>query len=651
MNLVVQNMGELENFFRPLLSSNAALAIDTETTGRKPAAGDFACGYSFAYRVSDSEIASCYIPIRHKPFKKEGSLFTFSAKVWKNLDPEGVNNFLRPILQAKLRKLILHHAKFDIQVLWREGINLPDRNGEELILHDTMLISNLTDPRRPNGLKKLMDILLGETHTEQQEVFRYMKYHGISKEEGYEKLDIQIAGLYAARDTDGTLKIFEKLWPTIEDIWDIYVIEQRIIKVIARMEWRGMPADKAFLADTAERLRRSAQNVAARAYKIVGREFDLDSPGDVATLLFGELRIPFPKGAKGLTDKTALEKIEHPVARLITSYRQLSKLAGTYMGPMSEMVTSAGRIHPSFQQVRQDREGVGGREEGGTGTETGRLSCTEPNLQNVSSRRKVYKKGVAKVVNQTLVRRAFRIHDPNQQFLLFDYSQMELRLLAHASGDPIMVGAYEKTPNEDLHETTARKIFPNYDTLPEKERKQLRTIGKTINFGIVYGMGADRLAVELELVTKHGIERGIAMAREFLEIYFDTYPGVKELDQQLKHDFKRAGFVQTLYGRKRPLEMAEEYKALNTLIQGSCADMNKIALFQVEMALMKHKSKPINNIHDEITILHHIEEEDVVEIVTQAMQDFPGIKVPIVVEASRATPTWAHKLEIKHKAV
>lgn len=647
MLVTIQSLQELEGFFA---EEPALLAVDTETTGLRPQLGDEACGYSFSYRSKRTQaVESCYVPIRHKPLRKEGSLFRLGKAEPQNLPVGEVNEIVRKVLGSKKIRKIMHNSKFDLQVFWKEGIHVVTRNGEESLLEDTMILSHLIDPRRPNGLKKLMELLLGEVHEEQQELLRYMAYHKIKKNQGYHLLPIDVAGPYAARDTDATLQVFERLVPNMAGIETVYDLEMNALRVIAKMEWRGMPANKQYLADMAVRLRKASRNVEERAWKLVGRKFDLDSTQDIAEVLFGQLRIPFPKGAKGLTDKTALEKIEHPVARLITCYRQLTRLAGTYMGPMAEMVSEKGRIHPSFQQVKQERETLGGADDGESGTDTGRLSCVDPNLQNVTSRRKVYKKGEAKTVNQTLVRRAFRVESPAWEFLLFDFSQIELRVLAQVSQDPTLLDAYTSLPNKDIHLLTAKAVFPHFDKANEKEKDLLRSQAKQINFGIVYGMGAERLALELGLIDKFGLKRGVEMARDFLEKYFTTYPMVREADQEAKWELKNKGYVSTLYGRRRYLRPEEEYKALNTKVQGTAADMNKIALHQVECALVPFKSKLVNNIHDEVSILRSLEEDRdrIANTVMDAMEDFPGFTVPIVADATIATPAWSSKKKYK----
>ena len=634
--MIVQSLSELDTFLNGI---QKRVSVDTETIGLHPSWGHHAVGYSFAYRRGD-EVLSAYVPIRHTPVDEGPSFFERPSFI--NLDPEGVNARVRPLLEdAKISK-ILHHGKFDIQVLWLEGINL--RN-----LNDTMILSHLLDPRRPNGLKKLMRILLREEPKEQGEIQKFMKFHGIEEDQkgGFGLLPIDVIGPYAAKDADATLRIFETLEPEMPRVLDIYRIERRLVPVLARMEQRGLPISKTYLEDLAERLRRSAGNVAARAFKVAGHDFEIGSPVAIAQILFQELRLPVPRGAKGLTDKSTLEKIEHPMARLITAYRQITKLESTYIQKMADLVTEKGRIHPSFQQVRMQNETQAGKEEHDTGASTGRIASSSPNIQNIATRRKVYKKGEVKTIEQHLVRRAFRIENNNVQFLLFDFSQIELRCLAHISQDDTLLAAYLKDPADDIHKLTAQKVFGAvWDRATEKERKLLRAQGKTVNFGVVYGIGPDRLAEDLLLIERYGLKRGVQMARDFLDAYFDLYPGVKELDQDLKQRFRRDGYIETLYGRRRPMFPSEEYKCLNSSVQGTAADMNKIALVRVEDTLQGFRSRLINNIHDEVTIEHWKEELEVQNRVREAMEEFPELSVPIKVDTSVAWPTWAHKKEV-----
>lgn len=641
LQIVIQSLPELEKWFQNL---QGVLSCDTETDGLKPANGNQACGYSFAYR-NEKGVQSCYVPLRHVVKKKESSLFSIGVVPLINLSVPEVNKIVRPYLQNKKIIKVLHHAKFDIQVFWNEDIDI-------INFHDTMIMSNLLDSRRPNGLKSLMKILLNEEHTEQRDIKLYLDHHDI-EDSGYHVLPIETCGPYAARDTNATLRIYEILAAQIHEVEDIYRIERKVIKTIAKMEYKGMPADKAFMKDMYSRLEKSQHNVTRRAYEVAGEPFDMNSSQDITRILYEKLCVKLPKleAGKTPTDKSTLERIPHILARLIVIHRHISKLMSPYFGPMSDMVSSKGRIHGSFQQVKSTIETVGGfSEENRSGADTGRLSSRDPNLQNVGARRRVWRKGKIETIPQSLVKRAFKLPSAEWQFLMFDYSQIELRVLAHEANDKTLIDAYSRDIPLDIHVITASRIFEE-DWIKATEAgnktalKMLRANGKTTNFGIIYGMGPDRLAVDLGLIDKYGFKKGQIEAKRILQVYFETYPGVRELDTKLKRDFKQHGYVETAYGRRRYMKPSEEYKALNTRVQGTAGDMNKIALYQADEALIKAKAETFiaNDIHDEITFQHLLSETHIPDILKTAMEDFPGFRVPIKVDKATAYPTWAHK--------
>ncbi|MEG0192411.1 MAG: DNA polymerase I [Stenotrophomonas sp.] len=513
---------------------------------------------------------------------------------------------LRPVLLDPAKKKLGQHGKYDLHVLRRHGVDVQGYHD------DTMLESFVLNS---TATRHDMDSL----------ALRYLGYNTIKFEEvagkgakqiSFSQVGIDEASRYAAEDADITLRLHHALQPqllaepTLDSVYRS--IEMPLVPVLASIEANGVRIDT-------DELRRQSQDLSSRmlaaqqkATELAGRSFNLDSPKQLQAVLFDELKLPAvvktPKGQPS-TNEEALEAIaeQHELPRVILDYRGLAKLRSTYTDKLPEMVNpDTGRVHTSYHQ---------------SGAATGRLSSSDPNLQNIPIRTEDGRR----------IRRAF-IAPEGFQLLAADYSQIELRIMAHLSGDPGLVRAFEQ--GADVHRATAAEVFGR--TLEEVTSNERRA-AKAINFGLMYGMSAFGLARNL------GIDRG--QAQDYVALYFSRYPGVRDFMERMREQAREQGYVETLFGRRlylndiharnQGLRAGAERAAINAPMQGTAADIIKRAMVAVDQWLRDSgaPARMILQVHDELVFeaeTGFIEElrSNVVQHMSQAAQ----LRVPLVVD-------------------
>ncbi len=523
------------------------------------------------------------------------------------LPMQQVLDALRPVLENPAKKKLGQHGKYDLHVLRRHGVNLQGYHD------DTMLESFVLNS---TATRHDMDSL----------AMRYLGYTTIKFEDvagkGAKQIPFSQVGLveaarYAAEDADITLRLHRVLGPqllAVPALDNVYRnIEMPLVPVLARIEANGVYIDAAAL-------RRQSQDLGARmlaaqqkATELAGHTFSLDSPKQLQAVLFDELKLPAlvktPKGQPS-TNEEALEAIaeQHELPRVILEYRGLAKLRSTYTDKLPEMVNPAtGRVHTSYHQA---------------GAATGRLSSSDPNLQNIPIR----------TDDGRRIRRAF-VAPPGHKLLACDYSQIELRIMAHLSEDPGLVRAFEQ--GVDVHRATAAEVFSRaLDEVTPNERRA----AKAINFGLMYGMSAFGLAKNL------GIDRG--QAQDYVALYFSRYPGVRDFMERMRQQARDHGYVETLEGRRlylndiharnQGLRAGAERAAINAPMQGTAADIIKRAMVKVDdwLAGQGGRARMILQVHDELVFETESEfletlRSQVVELMSSAAQ----LRVPLVVDA------------------
>jgi DNA polymerase-1 len=420
---------------------------------------------------------------------------------------------------------------------------------------------------------------------------------------------------YSCADADITWRLYRRLGAALRgsEVEGLFErIEMPLVRVLLEMEHAGVQVDVERLGALAVELRQRADELARRIHALCGRAFNLNSPKQVGEVLFGEMKLPHGRRSRSgwSTDVDVLERLaaDHEVGRLLLEYRQVAKLGSTYAEALPKLVNpSTGRIHTSFNQAV---------------AVTGRLSSSDPNLQNIPARTELGRR----------IRSAFVPRDAGARLVSADYSQIELRLMAHFSGDPALVQAFEQ--GGDVHVLTAARIA---GCAPAQVTPEQRMAAKTVNFGVLYGMGARGLAERL----------GIAVdeARRFIDEYFATYPGVRRYTQTVVQRAREQGFVTTLLGRRLPVaDLASsnpgqralgERLAVNAPIQGSAADLIKAAMVRVQARLHEAglAARMILQVHDELVFDAPAGEvEPLAELVRHEMQAAVPLRVPVVVE-------------------
>lgn len=586
------------------LKNQTIFSIDVETTGINPLECDLV-GISIAYseqiqtknnrvKIDNSKndlVKSFYIPVFHL--------------VGQQLDIELVTEKLAPILANKDIAKTLQNAKYDCQVLKRHNMPL------ESVIFDTMLASYIKDSSRKHGLKQQASDYLDYMMVEYEDLLK-----NSSSSLTIETVGIEDAASYACDDAFATL-LLTKYWQENLDEKELdllYNIETPLSLVLMKMEENGACIDVDYLSIIEKEINEKLDIVENKIYEQVGEKFNINSPKQVGDMLFGKLNLK----AKGMKSKSGystnakvLETLaeEHQVAKDILEQRHLAKLKSTYVDTLPELRSVAdGRIHANFNQ---------------TITTTGRLSSSNPNLQNIPARTELGNR----------IRGAFVAENKNNVIISADYSQVELRLLAHISRDDNLIEAF--CSDEDVHSATASKVF---DVPIEQVTKDMRSRAKAVNFGIVYGQSRYGLASSLGISPYE--------AQDFIDRYFATYPDVKKyMDDTIKFAYAH-GYVETLYGRKRYLssgllstngkiQEAAQRAAINAPIQGTAADIMKLAMVRLQNDFEKNniKSKIIIQVHDELVIeTVDTEIEQVKQLVQNAMELNQPFLVPLKVD-------------------
>ncbi|ULQ59368.1 DNA polymerase I [Brucepastera parasyntrophica] len=569
-------------------------AFDCETTGLN-VREDRLVGFSLALKTGEA----VYVPVRG-PAPELGE----EAPV---LMPEkAAYAGLSRLFTNKKLLLITHNGKFDYQIMKQQGL-FTDCPGNTLrcTLFDTMIAAWLLDPDWSSfGLESLAASQLGLKTTPYNEI--------VPKGKTFEDVPIPTATAYAAEDADLTLQLYERFAPKLKEykLDKLFTdMEMPLIPILADMELVGIRFEKSALSDFSVELEKEIDQTEKEIFTIVGHEFNIASPKQLQEVLFNERKLtPGKKTKTGFsTDTSVLEDLasEDIVPGKILDYRALAKLKSTYVDALPALVDKEGRIHTNFIQ---------------TGTATGRLSSRDPNLQNIPIRDD----------NGRKIRQAFRAAD-GYELISADYSQIELVILAHLSGDTNLQQAFRD--GIDVHRRTASLIF---GVSPEAVTPEMRRAAKTINFGVMYGMSAFRLANELR------IPRGEAAG--FINTYFKTYSGVASYITEIKEAAAKTGYVETIMGRRRYIRninssnrierAAGERIAVNTPIQGSAADIVKTAMIKISGGLEKndYKTRLLLQVHDELILEAPIHEtKEVREFVRNEMESVIALAVPLSV--------------------
>ena len=558
--VTIENEKELFDIIEKI--GDRVVAFDTETDSLE---NPNIVGFSFAFE----EDKAYYVPINHN-----------YLGVPKQIDEEVGIEAIKKILG---KRVIGHNLKFDFKMLRKYGVKTPTP------FADTMILAWLLDPDSKVNLDDVAK--------------RYLNYENIKygdvvgKNQNFSQIDIKTATKYASEDAFITLKLYEvlnnRLWDEVR--FDFENIEMPFINILIDMENEGIKVDIEYLEKLQMEVSKKLEELTNRIYKEAGSEFNIKSPKQLSYILFEVLKLPAKKKTKTgySTNEKVLNSLKgtHPIIDYILEYRKLDKLLSTYIIPLKEYAKKDKnhKIYTTFLQ---------------TGTATGRLSSKNPNLQNIPPS----------------IRDAFV---SEKMFVSLDYSQIELRLLAHFSEDENLIRAFLE--DKDIHLETAIKIFG------EKDASKYRGIAKSINFGLIYGMGAKKLSETINVSLKE--------AREFIEKYFASFPTVKNFLEKTKLEARKKGYVETLLKRRRFFDFVNasnrviaeyEREAVNTIFQGSAADIIKKAMVEIKSAYPN--SKMILQIHDEL--IFEIEDKSEANRYKEIMENAFKLKVPLKVGMS-----------------
>ena len=565
-------------------------AFDTETTSLNYMEAELV-GVSFAVKPYEA----AYVPVAHDyPGAPD------------QLDRDLVLQALKPLLEDAEQFKVGQHLKYDQSILALYGITLRG------IQYDTMLESYVLDS---TATRHDMDSLALKYLGRSTIHFEDVAGKGV-KQLTFNQVDIDIAAPYAAEDADITLQLHETLWSKLQaekSLVSVFEdIERPLINVLGRIERKGALIDTEMLNQQSARLAKSLLEIEQEAYELAGQPFNLASPKQLGAILFEKLEIPVrkktPKGQPS-TAEAVLQDLAHdyPLPKIILQHRSLSKLKSTYTDKLPLMVNrGTQRVHTSYHQAV---------------AATGRLSSSDPNLQNIPIRTEEGRH----------IREAF-IAPKDYLLVAADYSQIELRIMAHLSEDEGLLGAFER--GEDVHKATAAEVF---SVSVEEVSTSQRRHAKAINFGLIYGMSAFGLAQQLEI--------GRNEAQLYIDRYFERYPGVHRYMDETRASAAQNGYVETLYGRrlylpeinsrKVPRRQAAERTAINAPMQGTAADIIKKAMISVDQWLRQDEldAAMIMQVHDELIVeVHHSQLEEVKSGLEQRMASAAELKVPLIVD-------------------
>ena len=577
------------------LNKCEVFAIDTETDSL-----DTVTANLVGISLSVKEGGGCYIPIGHK-----------YDDCPKQLDIDDVIKELGTSIEKNKLKAVGQNLKFDIPILHRHGIVLDEFHA------DTMLMSYvLNSTATRHGMDKLAMFYLD------YETVKYSDVTGTaSKQINFSAVEIEVASHYAAEDADITLRLFNKLDSLLKDkptqIKLLQNIEYPLVHVLSRVEQNGAKIDKNKLSEHSKELSEKIAKLSSEAFKIAGEEFNLDSPKQLLEVLYEKLKLPIlkktPKGQPSTNEET-LQRLseEYELPKIILKYRTLAKLKSTYTDSLIRIEnTQTKRIHTSYQQAV---------------TSTGRLSSTEPNLQNIP----------IKTAEGRRIREAF-VPDKGNILISADYSQIELRIMAHLSKDKNLTHAFNN--NLDVHSATASEVF---GVSLEDVTQDHRRSAKAINFGLMYGMSAFGLTRQLDIPR--------AEAQKYLDTYFERYTGVKDYMANIKAQAKEDMFVETIMGRRLYLNeinaanglrrQAAERAAINAPLQGSAADIIKKAMIDIDAFLDKEmpEVKMIMQVHDELIFeTPKKNAQEVLSTMKDMMEAAVKLDIPLIAEAAIGT--------------
>ena len=585
---MINSEKELDKIIK-LASKSKIIAIDTETTGLDYMDADLV-GVSLSYEPGKA----FYIPFGHE----KQDIPQLKEKV--------VINKLKPFLEKAKDKIIGQNIKFDRNILARYGIKI------DSIKNDTMMMSYVLDA---SATRHNLDALSSYYLDYKTSTFEEVAGKGV-KQVTFDKVPLDLATDYAAEDADITLRLYETLEPKLNAIKPlqklIEEIEIPLIEVLSDMEQNGTQLNSKILASQSKDLESRIKKLEKLAYEIAGEEFNLGSTKQLREIFFEKLNYRIIKktpGGQPSTDEKVLQELaeEYELPKVLLEHRTLSKLKSTYTDKLPGQISSnTGKVHTSFHQAV---------------TTTGRLSSSDPNLQNIPIRTEDGRR----------IRQAFEATKGNK-IISADYSQIELRVMAHLSKDEGLLEAFNQ--GEDIHAKTASEVF---DVSLEEVTPDLRRNAKAINFGLIYGISAFGLGKQL------GINRNLAA--EYMGMYFEKYPGVKAYMESTKDFARDSGYIETLFGRRLYLRdinasnairrQASERVAINAPVQGSAADIMKIAMINAHSALKKSKlkAKLTLQVHDELIVdSPKGETEKVVKLLTKSMQDAVNLDVPLEVD-------------------
>ena len=579
------------------LKSAKLFALDTETTSLDYMVARLV-GLSFA---TDTDRAA-YLPLSHD---YDG--------VPTQLNPEETLEKLRPLLEDNGKHKVGHNLKYDMHILANHGVLLQGCK------HDTMLESYvLNSTASRHDMDSLAEKYLGKTTIHYEDVAGKG-----SKQKAFNKVSIPEATTYAAEDAEVTFALHQCLWPRLVDntrLKKLYEeIEIPLLTVLSHMERNGVKIDADMLKQQSVKLLDQMHRIEEQVYCAAGEQFNIGSPKQIQTILYDKLGLPVlaktPKGQPSTAESVLQElSLEFELPRLILDHRSLSKLKSTYTDKLPQQINkTTGRVHTSYHQAV---------------AATGRLSSSDPNLQNIPVRTEEGRR----------IRQAF-IAAPGYQLVAADYSQIELRIMAHLSGDKGLLAAF--SGNLDIHKMTAAEVF---DTEINSVSVEQRRAAKAINFGLIYGMSAFGLARQL------GIDRG--QAKTYVDRYFDRYPGVKEYMDKIRALARETGFVETIFGRRLYLpdinarnaarRQYAERTAINAPMQGSAADIIKKAMISADTWLRNNKinAKLIMQVHDELVFEVEKNEVDTLKKeIARIMSASADLAVPLIVDVGTGN-TW-----------
>ncbi|KVR28677.1 DNA polymerase I [Burkholderia ubonensis] len=591
----IQTWAQFDAWFAKI-DAAALTAFDTETTSLDPMVARLV-GLSFSVEPGKA----AYLPVAHR-----------GPDLPEQLPLDDVLARLKPWLESADRKKVGQHLKYDAQVLANYGIEL---NGIE---HDTLLESYVLESHRTHDMDSLALRHLG---------VKTIKYEDVAgkgaKQIGFDEVALAQAAEYAAEDADITLQLHHALYPQVArepGLERVYrEIEMPVSIVLRKMERTGVLIDDARLQAQSTEIATRLIELEGQAYELAGGEFNLGSPKQIGQIFFEKLQLPIvkktPSGAPS-TDEEVLQKLaeDYPLPKLLLEHRGLSKLKSTYTDKLPRMVNpETGRVHTNYAQAV---------------AVTGRLASNDPNLQNIPVR----------TAEGRRIREAF-IASPGHQIVSADYSQIELRIMAHISGDASLLRAFSN--GEDIHRATAAEVF---GVTPLEVTTDQRRIAKVINFGLIYGMSSFGLASNL------GITRDAA--KLYIDRYFARYPGVAQYMEDTRAIAKEKGYVETVFGRRLwlpeinggngPRRQAAERAAINAPMQGTAADLIKLSMIAVDDWLTRDglASRMIMQVHDELVLeVPEAELPRVREKLPEMMCGVAKLKVPLVAEVG-AGANW-----------